>query len=125
MKRTRLALVALLPLALAACEGGRDPGEVSLRVGGNPQHGRELIQLHACGACHMIPGVHGADGLVGPPLEFFSRRSYIAGELPNNPANLQRWLLDPPAVEPGTAMPNLGLQPAEARDIAAYLSTLR
>ena len=33
-----------------------------------PQHGKELIQGYGCGACHMVPGVHGARGLVGPPL---------------------------------------------------------
>lgn len=124
MKPARLALALLLLLPLAACEGDRDTGG-GRRVDGNIARGHDLIERHACGACHVIPGVHGADGLVGPPLESFSRRSYIAGELPNNAANLERWLLNPPAVEPHTAMPNLGLTPAEARDMAAYLSTLR
>jgi cytochrome c1 len=35
-----------------------------------------------------------------------------------------RWLRDPPAVDASTAMPNLGLSEAEARDIAAYLLAL-
>ena len=125
MRAMRLALaLALLPL-LAACEGGRDTGGDGQRVDGDVARGHDLIERYACGACHVIPGVHDANGLVGPPLEGFSRRSYIAGELPNNAANLQRWLLNPPAVEPHTAMPNLGLTPDEARDMAAYLSTLR
>ena len=125
MSAMQLALVlALLPL-LAACEGGRHTGSDGRHIDGDVARGHDLIERHACGACHVIPGVHGADGLVGPPLESFSRRSYIAGELPNNAANLQRWLLNPPAVEPHTAMPNLGLTPDEARDMAAYLSTLR
>ena len=123
MMRLVLAFV-LLPL-LAACQGGRDTGDDGHRVDGSVARGHDLIERHDCGACHVIPGVHDADGLVGPPLESFSRRSYIAGELPNNAANLQRWLLNPPAVEPHTAMPNLGLTPDEARDMAAYLSTLR
>jgi cytochrome c len=49
----------------------------------------------------------------------------IAGELPNSPDNLVRWIKDPKAVEPGTAMPDLGLTDDEARDVAAYLYTLR
>lgn len=118
-------LPLICALALCGCEGGRATGPVPARVNGDPEHGRALIERFSCGACHTIPGIHTANGLVGPPLYFFSRRTYIAGELPNTPANLQRWLLDPPSVEPGTAMPNLGLKPAEARDIAAYLSTLR
>ncbi|MGA0587372.1 c-type cytochrome [Dyella sp. KRB-257] len=115
----------LMTLMLVACEGGRDPSQPGLRMDGNPAHGKQLISQYTCGACHVIPGIHGADGLVGPPLTMFGRRAYIGGELPNTPANLQRWLLDPPAVEPGTAMPRLGLSRAEARDVAAYLSTLR
>jgi cytochrome c1 len=73
----------------------------------------------------MIPGINGADGLVGPPLILFARRTYVAGELPNTPSNLIRWIQDPPAVEPRTAMPALGLSEQQARDVAAYLYTLR
>jgi cytochrome c1 len=61
---------------------------------------------------------------VGPPLENWSRRGFIAGELPNNGANLIRWIMDPQGVEPGTAMPELGVSEEQARDIAAYLFTL-
>lgn len=49
----------------------------------------------------------------------------IAGELPNSPANLVRWIKDPKSVEPGTDMPDLGLTDQQARDVAAYLYTLR
>ena len=55
----------------------------------------------------------------------FARRAYIAGQLPNDPENLVRWIQDPQGVEPGTAMPNLGVTAAVARDMAAYLYTLR
>jgi cytochrome c1 len=63
--------------------------------------------------------------MVGPPLLYFSRRTMIAGELPNSPDNLARWIENPPAIEPGTAMPNLGVPPDKAKDMAAYLYTLR
>jgi cytochrome c1 len=63
--------------------------------------------------------------MVGPPLDFFSRRTMIAGELPNTPDNLVRWIENPPSVEAGTAMPKLGLSDEQARDVAAYLYTLR
>jgi cytochrome c len=93
--------------------------------GGSPQAGARLIASFHCGACHMIPGIRGADGLVGPPLLLFGRRTYIAGELPNTPPNLIRWIRNPPAIEPRTAMPALGLSERQARDVAAYLYTLR
>jgi cytochrome c1 len=78
-----------------------------------------------CAACHVIPGVRGADGKVGPPLTGIGSRIMIAGQVPNTPDNLIRWIRDPQAIEPGTAMPNLGVSEPTARDIAAYLYTLR
>jgi cytochrome c1 len=36
-----------------------------------------------------------------------------------------RWLLDPPAVDSATAMPKVGLSITQARDVSAYLYTLR
>ena len=56
---------------------------------------------------------------------FWSKRTFIAGEVPNTPDFLVRWIEVPQAIEPGTAMPNLGVPEGDARDIAAYLYTLR
>jgi cytochrome c1 len=75
--------------------------------------------------CHTIPGVLGARGIVGPPLTAFAHRAFIGGTIPNTPTNLVRWVLDPPAVDPRTAMPDLGLREQQARDVAAFLYTLR
>lgn len=91
---------------------------------GDIERGRRLAERYACGACHAIPGVAAARGTLGPPLDGFGRRSYIAGRLPNGAALLARWIVDPPALVPGTAMPRLGVAPAEASDIAAYLLSL-
>jgi cytochrome c1 len=54
-----------------------------------------------------------------------ARRTYIAGVLPNNPANMVRWIVNPPSVDSLTAMPYLGVTAGDARTIAAYLYTLR
>jgi cytochrome c1 len=80
---------------------------------------------YGCGSCHAIPGVRGADSGVGPPLAGFGRRRFIAGRVPNEPDELVRWILHPQGVKPGTAMPDLGVSDQHARDIAAYLYTLR
>jgi putative membrane protein len=117
------ALLLTLGLAVAGCSHVlQQPPEVTE---GNPNEGRRLIAEYGCGACHDIPGVRGADSLVAPPLARFSQRSFIAGQLSNSPENLARWIENPQEVEPGTAMPNLGVTPLEAQDIAAYLFTLR
>lgn len=120
-----LGLVLLCVGALAGCTGGQAVRPYSVAVNGSPQRGRELIVSEGCGSCHTIPGIYKARGLVGPPLYFWSRRTMIAGELPNSPPNLVRWLMNPPSVEAGTAMPNLGLTQEQAQDIAAYLYTLQ
>lgn len=73
----------------------------------------------------MIPGVRHANGAFGPPLMAMSRRTYIAGEFPNIPANLVRWIQSPTSMKPRTAMPDLGLTHQQATDVASYLDTLR
>lgn len=88
------------------------------------QRGRDALHQYACTACHRIPGTTGADVFVGPPLAGFARRELIAGTLANTPDNLAQWLLHTQQIKPGTAMPQLGVTPQDARDIAAYLATL-
>ncbi|MFG3688357.1 c-type cytochrome [Micromonospora sp. NPDC047740] len=118
------AVLAALPVVtVAGCASAPPPPPPESRVG-RPDRGAQLIAQYGCGSCHTIPGIDQAGGLVGPPLTRFGARSYIAGELPNNADNLQRWITDPQAVEPGTAMPKLGVSAIDAQDIAAYLNTL-
>jgi cytochrome c2 len=98
---------------------------VALAADGNPQHGRELIRQFGCGSCHVIPGISGADGIVGPPLTQMSRRIYVAGMLRNTSDNLARWIEHPQQIVPGNVMPDMGIDRRQADDIAAYLMTLR
>jgi cytochrome c2 len=77
-----------------------------------------------CSSCHVIPGVPGAFGDIGPSLKGVAKRPMIAGKLPNNTANMVHWLMHPQQVSPGTAMPELGLTSDQAGQIAAYLATL-
>ncbi len=94
-------------------------------AGGDPDRGLVLIQEYGCQSCHAIPGLQGRPAWVGPPLEMWSERLYIAGNLTNTPENLIYWLQFPQEVEPGTAMPNQGVTEEDARHISAYLYTLR
>ncbi len=122
-----LAAVSLLAgcALLAGCNDIQETGGYQPPISGNPALGRAELQSYGCGACHVIPGVRGARGLVGPPLLFYSRRTIIAGELPNSPDNLIRWIRYPDQIEPGTAMPNLGVPDDKAHDMAAYLYSLK
>jgi len=120
----RCAALALL-LAAAGCSR-LDEGQVrALTHGGDAEHGRRLMAEYGCGGCHTVPGVPGARGKVAPPLAGMAQRMYIGGVLENNPDNLISWIKDPPAVDSSTAMPKIGLTERQARDIAAYLYTLK
>jgi putative membrane protein len=111
--------VALSLLLIAA--GG---AKAAAPTGGDPGRGGKEIVAQGCGACHIIPGIAGANGLVGPPLDHMGRRIYLAGLLRNNPGNMVRWLQHPQEILPGGAMPDQGLSEEQARNIAAYLFTL-
>ena len=129
MTRSRQAATMSIALAaafgLSACTGGKIARAYTVETGGTPARGARYIVMKNCGSCHVIPGIEGAHGVVGPPLYFFSRRTYIAGEVANSPENLVRWIVNPQSIEPHTAMPNLGVTQEQARDIAAYLYTIR
>jgi cytochrome c len=99
--------------------------ELMTFTGGDAERGKQAIRQNACPTCHVIPGISEANGLVGPPLDRFAGRVYVGGVMPNTPDNLVAWIMDPPSIDPLTAMPASGVSEAEARDIAAYLYTLR
>lgn len=116
---------ALLP-ALALLWGcDRAPVARADSGSGDAENGRALVAMFACGACHAVPGIRGADGSVGPSLAGFAGRNYIAGTLPNDPATTAAFVRNAPALVPTTAMPALPLSEAEAIDVAAFLATLR
>ena len=92
---------------------------------GDPAAGKRMIRKYGCGSCHTIDDVKGANGLVGPPLNGIGRRLYLGGVITNSPDNMARWIYDPPAIDSLTVMPKTGVTLDEARDIAAYLYTLK
>jgi cytochrome c len=102
------ALILLAP-ALAAC-----------------QQQNETTRLIAdrCGACHIVPGVAGANGRVGPSLAGIGRQQIIAGNFPNSRPAMTAWISRPQSLLPGNAMPDTGLTPEQAAAVADYLYTL-
>jgi putative membrane protein len=123
-RRTARVLTILLALMLVAGCRSED-GQRRPALEGDPARGVAALRAHGCGACHRIPGLRGPHGSVGSPLDRFADRIYIAGALPNDETNLARWIRNPQAIEPGTAMPALGVSERDALDIAAYLLSLR
>ena len=106
-----MRLLLLIPLALLGCEREED----------RFAEARALIAEHGCAGCHVIPEVPGADGLTGPPLNFMHRQVYVAGVVPNTREALAAFIMDPQAIDPRSAMPDLGITPEGAREIAEFL----
>ena len=122
-RRACVLLTSACAIVAAACgapsTGGAAADEMQV------ERGRLLLTRYHCGTCHAIPGVAAAQGRFAASLEGYGRRSYIAGRVANEPAALARWIVDPASIVPGTRMPNMGVAPADARAMAAYLGQLR
>lgn len=118
----RLALAAVL-LSLGACADKSDAPRPM--AGTDASKGLAVIERVGCAACHRIPGVSWPSGAVGGSLDGFAGRSLIAGRFPNQPDTLVRWLRNAPSLSPETGMPPIPITETEARDVAAYLYTLK
>jgi cytochrome c2 len=129
--------IAAAVVAVAASAGCGGSGSHHQTVpGGNAEHGERLIEKFGCGSCHTIPNIPGASGTIGPNLgphdnvPPLSQRNPIAtypnGTVPNTSVDdLAKWIQNPQALKPGTAMPTLGLSADEAAAAAAYLYSIQ
>jgi cytochrome c2 len=119
MRGAAAVLMILLCLSCARHE------EEIARTGGDPERGRELVHKYGCTGCHTIPGLDGADGTTGPHLDRISSRPMLLGVVPNTPENLVRMIRAPKKVQPHTSMPDMSVADQDARDLAAFLYTVR
>jgi cytochrome c oxidase subunit II len=95
-----------------------------------PAPGSEVeTTIRQCLACHAIDGVGSPPPPGGQPAPNLthvgSRRTIVGGWLENTPQNLARWLRDPPAMKPGSLMPDYNLTDEQIEDLVAYLRSLR
>ncbi|MBV9413051.1 MAG: c-type cytochrome [Acidimicrobiia bacterium] len=127
MRAALMAVVIAAAFAVAACsnQGGAENTGSRVVRGASADAGKTQIVRYGCGACHQIPGVDNANGLVGPPLIHFGKRGTIAGYWANTPDNLTDWIQDPQHMLPGNDMPTLGIKRDDVRNIAAYLESLQ
>jgi cytochrome c oxidase subunit 2 len=87
--------------------------------------GARLFQTTTCPSCHTISGTP-AQGKIGPNLTHFASRGTFAGSiLETNADNIRLWLKDPPAVKPGSLMPNYHLTEHQLDVLVAYLEALQ
>lgn len=125
----RILPVVLIVVGAAfatACDSGKAArSEAEALTGGSVDRGKSAIGRYGCGACHTIPGIAGAEATVGPPLSNIAVRGYLGGHLANSPDNMMKWIQHPQQVDPKVVMPEMGVTEQDARDITAYLYTLR
>jgi len=92
--------------------------------------GAKLFTYYSCQSCHYVQGVNGASPQptvdYAPPLTHVGSRSIIAaGAISNTAAHMEQWLMNPDTIKPGVHMPNFQLSETQARDLSAYLESLR
>ena len=120
-----LGAALLLALAAGGWWFGHRPleptADAAALSGGDARRAPALLIRYGCANCHHIGRVPAPGGSVGPSLDGIRGHVYVGGVLLNTPQNLVRWIVDPRAVNPKTAMPVTGITPEEARDVAAFL----
>jgi cytochrome c2 len=121
MSARAIPLAVMLAAALSACGRQSPPAPAPLGSAQQRAQGAAALVAYGCVACHHVKGLHPTGRFVGPPLDHLADNSYVGGVLPNNAAALERFIVSPRRVSPGTAMPDLGVSAADARAIAAYL----
>jgi cytochrome c oxidase subunit 2 len=84
-----------------------------------------------CTECHAVFGLQDPSGEPirgsnnAPDLTHFASRECFAGCIfENNDENLRLWLEDPPAMKPGSLMPDYELSAEQIEQLIAFLNTL-
>ncbi len=116
---------AVTPEDFAAWSAGQKEDAIT-PTGGLAASGFDTFMNGSCVQCHAIQGTP-AQGIGGPNLTHFASRKCFAGCLldNSNPEDIARWLRDPPAVKPGSFMPNYHLSEDQIQALVAYLQSLK
>ena len=126
MKRAAVVLLLLLTVACNRAESPKATATTAPPPIGNAERGKLLAAQYGCNVCHIVPGVEGPQGTLGPSLEGVASRPAISyNAVQNTPDNLVKYIQNPPAMNPQSTMPALGIVDADVKDIAAYLLTLK
>ncbi|HTX19698.1 MAG TPA: c-type cytochrome [Bacteroidota bacterium] len=92
-------------------------------AGGSASLGKEHVENFGCKACHVIGDDVRVRNARGSSYDIAPELTHAAGKL--NPDWIFDWIKNPRHYNPTTKMPSLRLSDQEARDIVAYLMTMR
>jgi L-cysteine S-thiosulfotransferase len=125
----RLALLALFAVACnrtETAESVQKAAPPAMEATANASRGQELIGQYGCNVCHIVPGVAGPQGSLGPSLAGLASRPTIStANVPNTQPNLLKFIQSPASLNPQSSMPPIALAPEDAKDIVAFLQTLK
>jgi cytochrome c551/c552 len=124
LRMSTIFFTSFMWLFAAACSSAQrqaDPPTIQARVA----HGKYLVRSYGCETCHEILNIDGVRGSIGPSLKHIATKYYLAGQLPNSPENLRRWIQYPHSINPQTLMPDMNVTDDDAVDIALFLDTLQ
>lgn len=126
MKRFLFPLLLVLALACNRDEAAKSATPPPPPPIGNAERGKTIAAQYGCNVCHIVPGVEGPQGSLGPSLAGIASRPTISfGAVKNTPENLAKFIQEPASLNPQSSMPPIGLTDVDAKDIAAYLLTLK
>jgi cytochrome c len=120
--------LSLVLLLLAACNRGEaaKTGRDVAPPAASASRGPALAAQYGCNVCHIIPGVDGPQGSLGPSLQGLASRPMISeGTVQNTPDNLVKFIQNPAALNPQSSMPPMAMPETDAQELAAFLRTLK
>lgn len=128
MKRAALLVLLTFAIACNQREQAAAPQQRAAAPVADPrvEEGKTTIARYGCNVCHVIPGIEGGGGSLGPSLAGIASRPTLSeGAVQNTPQNLAQFVQDPASLNPQSSMPPIGITDAESEAIAAYLMTLK
>ncbi|MGA7159365.1 MAG: c-type cytochrome [Bacteroidota bacterium] len=91
--------------------------------GGSAEKGKEHFENFGCKACHVMGDDLRVRNARGSSYDFAPELTHAAGKL--HPDWIFDWIKNPRHYNPTTKMPNLRLTDGEARDLVAYIMTMK
>jgi mono/diheme cytochrome c family protein len=92
-------------------------------AGGSAAKGKEIVESVGCLACHSIGDQTKVRELRGTSYDMAPELTRVGSKV--TPDWIYDWVRNPRHYNPTTKMPNLRLTDGEARDVTAYLTTLK
>ncbi len=92
-------------------------------AGGDAKRGKQLVEAVGCQACHVLGENTKVRELRGTSYDIAPELTRVGSKV--NPDWIYDWIRNPRHYNPTTKMPNLRLSDGEAKDVVAYLVTLK